>query len=110
LDAVDAEGIETHARHAKAVRFSGVIALRRAAMELIPDHDGSAKLAARDACWAVNMLFGRRVRYHDLSDIIERVVNAMLEVFDKAWPMGARERAARLNTRREDGHAGVASR
>jgi hypothetical protein len=30
LDAVGAEGIETHARHAKAVRFSGVGALDRA--------------------------------------------------------------------------------
>src|SRR5262249_1213023 len=61
-ESVDAEGNNVHGRHAKAVRFSGVGAVDRAAMEVIPDYYGSAKLAARDACWAVNTLYGRGVR------------------------------------------------
>ena len=84
LDAVDAEGIETHARHGRAVRFSGVGTLDRAAMELIPDHDGSAYKAAADAYWAVNTRYGTIIRYDNLSYINEKGHQAVLDVFDEA--------------------------
>src|SRR5262249_22313422 len=81
--AVDGEGNERHARQAKAVRFSGAGALRRAAMELIADYDSSAFKAADDAYWAVNTRWGRTVRYDNLEFINEKGHQAMLAVFDE---------------------------
>jgi len=81
--AVDADGNWVRARQAKAVRFSGAGALRRAAMELIPDYDSSAFKAADDAYWAVNTRWGRTVRYDNLEFINEKGHQAMLAVFDE---------------------------
>ena len=81
--ALDAEGIERHAWHSKAIRFSADAAIWRAAHELFgEDYDGADR-AASAALSAVNTRHGTIVRYRNLANDDRSGHQDVLKIFDE---------------------------